>query len=481
MPEIDFRYRPQGATLRRFHASDAFARFVMGPLGSGKTTACCVEIYRRACAQAPGPDGVRRSRWFVIRNTYPDLETTTIKSWQGIFDDRFGRFTMGHPPAHRLRFALEDGTEVACEVIFLALDREDHVRKLRGAEATGIWLNEAKEIAKPVLDMATARVGRYPPRLAGGPSWFGVIGDTNPPDEDHWYFRLAEEARPEGWAFFRQPGAAIRDGDGGWRSHPGAENLANLPDGYYHRQLAGKPDEWIKVFIGGEYGFVIDGKPVYPDYADGLHCRPTDPIPGRPIHVGADFGLTPAAVIGQVATDGQIRWLDELVTEDMGAVRFAELLSAKLRRDFAGFELGRAVGDPAGDSRAQTDERTVFDILRARGLPFEPAPGNDPVLRVEAVTAPLRRLVDGAPGLVIDPRCARLRKGMMGGYRYRRLAVAGEARFRDVPEKNGFSHVCEAAQYLNLGMGEGRALLRRARPAAPLPPRAEAGYSVHAH
>ncbi len=36
-----------------------------------------------------------------------------------------------------------------------------------------------------------------------------MLGDTNAPDEDHWYYRLAEETRPEGWEFFRQPGGLL--------------------------------------------------------------------------------------------------------------------------------------------------------------------------------------------------------------------------------------------------------------------------------
>jgi len=475
---LAFRYRPQGAVLAAFHRSDCFARFVMGPVGSGKSTALAVEIYRRACTQAPAPDGVRRTRWVVVRNTYPDLETTTIKTWRGIFDDRYGRFTRGHPPRHALRFALADRTAVEAEVVFIALDREDHVRKLRGLEATGFWLNEAKEIPKAVLDMATARVGRYPGPVQGGCSWSGIVGDTNPPDDEHWYYRLAEVERPDGFAFFRQPGAVSR-AQGVWTPNPAAENLPNLPQGYYARQIAGKSDEWIRIYLAAEYGSVPDGRAVFPDYVDSLHCRAVAPDPALPLFIGADFGLTPAAVFGQVSPGGQVRWLDELVTEDMGAVRFGEALTAKLNRDFGRFRLARALGDPSGDARMQTDERTVFDILRAGGLPFEPAPTNDPAMRLEAVAAPLRRLVDGEPGLAIDPRCRVLRKGMAGGYRYRRLALPG-ARFGETPEKNAYSHVCDAAQYLNLGLGQGDLVLRR-RGRRTLAGRGDADYDVLRH
>ena len=74
-------YEPSGQTIKRFFKSDAFVRGVMGPLGSGKSTACVLEILRRAKMQVPGPDGIRRSRWAIIRNSYPELKSTTLKTW----------------------------------------------------------------------------------------------------------------------------------------------------------------------------------------------------------------------------------------------------------------------------------------------------------------------------------------------------------------------------------------------------------------
>jgi hypothetical protein len=99
-------------------------------------------------------------------------------------------------------------------------------------------------------------------------------------------------------------------------------------------------------------------------------------------------------------------------------------------------------------------------VLRARGLDARPAPSNDFLLRREAVALPLTRLVDGKPGLVVSPSCRILIQGMAGGYRYRRVEVAGEERYHDAPDKNRFSHVCEAGQYLMLGAGEGARVIR---------------------
>src|SRR3546814_8676224 len=126
---------------------------------------------------------------------------------------------------------------------------------------TGAWLNEAREIPKAVLDTLTGRVGRFPSVAEGGCTWSGVIMDTNPPDNESWWYKLSEEETPEGWEFFKQPA-----GDS-----PDAENLQNLPAGYYDRIRAGKDEDWMKVYVRGEYGFVRDGKPVYPLFRDRIH------------------------------------------------------------------------------------------------------------------------------------------------------------------------------------------------------------------
>ncbi len=456
--DISLNYRPAGETLRRFHLSEAFVRLIMGPLGSGKTTAACMEIYRRACEQAPDSRNVRRTRWVAIRSTYPELETTTMKSWEGIFDERFGRMVHGHPPTHNLSFRLPDKTCVEAEVIFLALDSPDAIKKILGMELTGAFLNEVRDVPKSIVDMLTGRVGRYPAMRDGGPTWHGIIGDTNAPDQDHWYYGLAEETHPEGWEFFRQPGAVFKSGDA-WALNLKAENLPNLPPNYYRNQLAAKKDDWIKVYLANDYGFVMEGQPVYQEYFDSVHCQPCDPVSGIDIELGLDFGLTPAAIFGQRLPMGRIQWFDELCAIRMGAKNFGMELKAKIRRDYPGFHVGTITGDPAGEAEAQTDETTVFQILATVGVDAMPAITNDFTVRREAVAQPLSELVDGRPRLLLSPKCIITRKGMAGGYAYRRLRLANEERYQSKPDKNRYSHPCEAGQYLNLGMGEDRSVL----------------------
>ncbi len=456
---LEFRNIPP--TVAKFLSSTAFVRGLRGPVGSGKSTACCFEIMRRASEQKAAPDGVRYSRWAVIRNTYPELKTTTIKTWHGLVPQTIGRWVDQGPPTHHLRF-----DDVDLEVMFLALDSPNDVSKLLSLELTGAWINEAREVPKAVLDGLTTRVGRFPSARVGGASWFGVIMDTNPPDSDHWWYKLAEETHPEGFEFFAQPSGLSRE----------AENLPNLPDGYYKRQVAGKTPEWVKVYVHGEYGFVQDGKPVVPEYRDGLHCKAFELTQRLPLVVGADFGLTPAAVIGQRMPTGQIRWRYELVTEDMGAKKFARELRTFLGTHCTGFEFEALVGDPSGDIRAQTDEDTVFRVLRAEGLNFQPAHTNDFTIRRDAVGHAFTRLVDGEPACIIHPDMTTTRKGLMGAYQMRRIQVAGHERYEDKPVKNQFSHVCEAMQYGMLALGEGKALVRRAASTQPVPRRAVTEY-----
>lgn len=444
------QYTPTGKVLDAFYYDDSFVAGIRGPIGSGKSTAAAFRPWRHLVQSEPDTRGVRRARWAIIRNTYPQLKTTTIKTWHEWFPREMGRWQDEGPPTH---FIKDSGIEL--EVMFMALDRPDDVGKLLSLELTGAWINEAREVPKAILDGLTGRVGRFPPARGAARGWSGVIMDTNPPDTDHWWYRLAEEEKPDGFKFFSQPA-----GDG-----PDAENISNLPPGYYTRAQAGKDGEWVKVYVRGEYGFVQDGKPVFPEFREKLHFSDLGYVERWPLHIGIDFGLTPAAAFGQVSPTGAWRIVDELVTENAGAKQFGEMLVAKLRRDYPGGTIGSITGDPAGSARGQGDsEKTVFDLLNAAmskaNLRARPASSNDFTLRREAVAQAMTRIIDGDAGLVFGPNARVLRKAMAGGYRYKRVQVSGSDRYQDKPDKNSFSHIADALQYLMLGGGEGRVVVK---------------------
>jgi len=438
------KYKPS-PTLMKFHESsdmeDAFVRGVKGPIGSGKSVAMCMEIMLRAQDQRPYK-GVRRSRWGVIRNTYRELVDTTIKTWMDWFPEHLGVWSTGNM-CHTIVQRLPDNTILYLEVLFRALDKPNDVKKLLSLELTGGWINEAKEIPKSVLDMLQGRVGRYPPPFKGGASWFGVIMDTNPPDNDHWWYKIFEEDCPDNWKHFAQPSGLSDE----------AENLENLPKNYYKNLIGGHDKEWINVFVHGIYGFVSDGKPVWPEYKDDIHYHAEElPHSGAStIYVGIDFGLTPAAVIGQLTATGQLQVIDELVTEDMGAMNFGLLLHQKLSREYCGCTL-EIYADPAGEQRSQTDETTPFMILQNQGIDAWPTYTNDFTIRREAVADYMQRLdFAGKPAFIVGPKAKMLRKALAGGYKYKRMQVTGDARFMDKPDKGRYSHVADALQYMVLG------------------------------
>lgn len=452
-------------TMAKFHAASGDVRALMGPIGSGKSVACCAEMLLKSFAQAPDEEGIRKTRWVVVRNTYRELMDTTIQTFFDWYPEEQGIFKKMD-----LKFVTEqklgDGTVAHIEFLFRALDKPDDVKKLLSLEVTGGWINEAREVPKQILDMLLGRTGRYPKT---GTSWAGIIMDTNPPDSDHWWFKLFENNTSDNYKLFKQPSGLSEE----------AENLENLlqpPNKkeltleqrktagrrYYERMLTGKDKEWINVYVHGQYGFVQDGKPVFPEYKDDVHST-SDPIEidrNATIFIGIDFGLTPAALFGQKTAAG--RWLifDELVMEDMGAKNFGKCLHQHILHYYQDCDL-EIYGDPAGDQRAQTDETTPFQILAAQGVVAWPTYTNDFIIRREALASPMQRMdFAGNPGFLIGPKAIMFRKAMAGGYKYRRMAVAGQERFQDKPDKGRYSHIADAGQYMMVGAGEGNTLIQ---------------------
>lgn len=447
-------------TIQEFMDCDSFIRGLMGPLGSGKSSACCIEILQRGVRQARGPDGVRRSRWGVLRNTSKQLEDTTIRTFlQWAPPYTFGDWvpSKGNYTIRALKGEGDDrGAEI--EVMFRALDRPDQIGDLLSLELTGGWINEAREIPWEIVDALRPRVGRYPAMRDGGASWYGIFMDTNPPDADSSWFRFFEEQDhtdtvaelakvPEFKGItvdkfvrlFKQPSG---------RSER-AENLTNLRPGYYQSEAIGKSQEWIKVYIDGDYGFVVDGKPVWSEYLDELHCPPDKekwpkPSNGLPIVRSWDFGLTPACIFSQITARGQWIVFDELCGSGIGADAFSDEVAEHSARYYSSCEFWD-VGDPAGGQKSQTDEKTCFQILRGKGIMIEPGIQTLQI-RLESVRKPLRTLVDGKPQFVLHPRCRQLRRAMMGGYHYRRMRVSGE-RYTNEPDKNMYSHPADALGY----------------------------------
>lgn len=441
--------KPLGPVAGAYLMDDSRVACIVGPVGSGKSTGSCLRLARHARDQRPMSDGVARTRWAIVRNTKPQLKDTTIKTWLQVFPEAvYGPFE-NTAMRHLWKFKPKDRDYVIeAEFMFRALDDAADVANLLSLEVTGFYFNELREIDEEIIVHAGRRAGRFPSVADGGATWAGWFGDTNPWDTEHFlHDRFVEHPR-DGWKLFRQPGGMS----------PGAENVPNLPVGYYEDALKDYNADDAKVYVHAEWGRTRSGKPIYVDYSDQIHCRPFELVKGVPIEVGMDFGRTPAATIGQKLATGARRVRYELCAFDMGVARFGEVLAEFLRDTCRGFEIAHITGDPSGNAKDARDQ-DVFEILKGAGLKVTPAYTNSLTPRIEAVNKAFRTLNGGEPGLLIHPDCKLLRRACIDGYRFRKLNVMGN-RYADEPEKNDYSHVAEALQYQVLGSGGVGELIR---------------------
>jgi hypothetical protein len=438
MTDIVYEYR-HSPTIKRFSESRKFIRGLMGPFGSGKSSGCAIELIKWANRQKVQADGKKRARFAVIRNTYGELEDTTMRTihdW--IPPGSFGSYLKSEHTYIIDRLS----PDLEIEILYRALDRPEHVAKLLSLELTGAWINEAREVPYAIVKALQGRVDRYPKMLDGGAVDAGIIMDTNPPDDESWWYELFEEKRPDNVELFRQPSGRALE----------AENKPYLSKNYYDNLMKGADAEFVKVYVDGNYGFVKEGKPCFPDYNDASHCtEAADVTKGIVIKRGWDFGLTPACVFTQLRPDGRWVAFDELVAEDVGITTFAEQVLLHCGQQYPDYKF-EDYGDPAGSQRsamtADKDEKTCFDILQGKGIQIEGAEQNL-TIRFESVKKPMNTLLGGRPQFLLHPRCKKLRKGFQGRYQYKKLKISGAAeRFKDEPDKNEYSHPHDALQYV---------------------------------
>lgn len=440
---------PTGAI---FHADDSFVRVIMGPYGSGKSTLAINEIVRRTSAMPVWCNGRRRARWAIVRNTSGELATTTLQTWLAWFGE-LGDIHKRQKPILTYEHLYNDGYGVIeLELIFMALDRPDDIRKIKSLELTGCYINELSEVPQAAMAHMKGRVNRYPSKaFCQEPYWSGIIADTNPPEDDHWIYKDLEEKTLDSHKLFKQPPGLIKDEDGKWARNPGADNANHLPNDYYEKLAEGQSEEFVKVFCLGQYGSVGFGKRVYPEFNPDLHAVDRiEAIQGEPIHIGWDFGLTPACVVVQISPRGQLLILKEYVADGMGIRSFADsVVMPALKRDFPYNKLGQSVGDPAGNARNEImEEMSCIGELNSLGIETISARTNDIDPRLASVRYFLNKMVDGKPGLLLDRKgCPSLFKGFVKDYIYMRVAVSGEERYKDKPNKNMASHAMDALGY----------------------------------
>lgn len=446
--------------------ADSFGRLIAGPVGSGKTTGCIVEILRRSIEQPPGDDGLRYTRWVVARQTLKQLKDTVLRDCETwLSSNQIGEWKVSESTFH-INFQ-----DVRSELILIPLEDAEDQARLLSMQLTGCWLSEAIEMDISVLGPISERCGRYPSASRGAPRWFGMIADTNMPAIGTPWHKFMEEP-PLDWEIFRQPSGLADE----------AENLEHLlqtevtaklnlydpnPDRalfnltarraqgrkYYERLIGlhGADSDRAKRYVLAEYGDDPSGTAVFRDsFRSSFHVVDnTFLIPGYPIIIGQDFGRDPWSLICQCDHLGRLIVHEEVGAEGIGLeIHVTRNLKPRLLSErYLGHKIA-FVGDPAGTARSTITEESNFDALKRMGLPCFPAPTNDLDPRLRAVEAMLLRQTNGGPTLVINgPKCPTLVRGLGGGYRYGKTKAGLR---KPTPDKNEFSHVNDALQYVAL-------------------------------
>jgi hypothetical protein len=428
-------------SIAGFFVDESFISLAVGPIGSTKTTAGLMKIAYHAANMAPCRDGIRRSRAIVVRNTREQLRDTTIPDFLRWFPDGLA----GVYEKTNYKFILKF-SDVECEVLFRGLDDANDVRRLLSLQASFGVLDEFREINKDIFEALQGRLGRYPSKLDNGVGCVTDAGEsnrhlwgmTNPPDMDTFWERFLSDP-PKNTNVFFQPSGMSAEAD--W--------VDFLPVDYYPNLMQGKTEDWIDVYIHAKFGKSLAGQPVFKAFRADFHIAkgPLSPIKlgaDRPLIIGMDFGLNPSATINQLDLMGRLLTYDAITSDGMGLLQFINTkLKPLLASKYPGYPV-LIIGDPAGSQRAQTDEKSCFDILKAANFKVQPARSNNIVARIAAVDHWLTRQIQGGPSHLIDPAAVVLTRALRGGYRYK-LKKDGEV--EDTPQKNEHSHIADAHQY----------------------------------
>lgn len=472
MPSLNFQAPP---TCARFMKSDAYGRLIAGPVGSGKTTACVIELLRRSMEQSKAADGYRYSRHAIVRQTLKQLKDTVLKDCQNWLGG-LGQWKVSEGVFH-VQFG-----DVRSEWVFIPLENAEDQARLLSMQLTGAWLSECIEMDLDVLGPLTGRLGRYPSGAHGVPTWHGWIADTNFPTEMTPWHTFMENPRP-GVSVFKQPSGLAPDAENlNWLVQNEQTMLLPVdhPDRlaqgrrYYERfiELYGEDSEWVNRYVKAQYGDDPSGAAVFKNtFRSDFHIVPsTMLVPGYPLLIAQDFGRNPWSLICQMDHLGRLLVHKEVPGTNVGLEKHVEqsLRPVLFSNQFLGFRLA-IVGDPSGVAKGNVSEESCFDALKRLGFPCFPAQTNDIEPRLRAVEALLGRQTNAGPALMISREgCPFLCRAMSGGYRFTKMKTGALRVVPDKSDKEGFSHVADCLQYAALVVHGGLVpeITRRIRPAS---------------
>jgi len=489
-PKIEWRqFKYPGPVAFAFAQSDSPIRIIMGPFGSGKTSAAINEHLTRAIRMPLSKEtdeGGRHYRIYkgaVFRSSYRDLYKTSIPSWWEWFPPGWGKWSGGQdrPAQHIVEFE-DDYGPIRMIMDFAAIGEANIELFFKGYAYVGAQFEEVDGFTSEVIDYGLGRAGRFPRKSdlldPDVPAWAGIWGSMNACDFDNWiYTDIVEGGRREPDAaelkyldllkreyqidcgrvkrLFRQPGGL----------EPNAENIENLRPGYYEQLAAGGKADWVRKNVHNKFGYSRSGEPVYmEEFDDTVHFSPRKllPVPNMPVDISIDAGGHPSASFRQRMPSGQRRYLREIVNQGggVGPSRFSDQIMRVLEEEFPNCPISsECYADPSafygGDKLSDevSDQSFMVTVINRTGIRFKPAPSNEIDMRTDVVRDLLDLRIDQTvPAILFCPSMRFTRQGFNSKYAYKKNPKTGDITSGKKPNKlPGYSDIQDCIQYQELG------------------------------
>ena len=352
----------------------------------------------------------------IARQTYQQLEDSTMRTFfEQVCPQKLIKF-FNKQSKHLYLF---NGSEI----IFRSLDNPE---KFKSDEFGFFYIDEASECTEEGFKFLMGRL-----RRKNTPERYGLL-TSNPVNVTHWLYKWFVIDKREDFEEFHAPTY---------------ENRVNLPENYIPGLERNYPENWVKKYLNGEWGFTEAGQPVFTNFREDLHVKTLKYITEQPMYVGLDFGFRrPAAVFTQI--DDKDRWiiLKEYMPSNITVHDFAKKIIEITNTDFPLASRFVYYGDPACNQTSDKGEKTSREIMSDYKIDVFTRKSS-PVARIEIMQRRLQSLADGKPSLLINRGCNFLIDAMAGGYHYK-----DKGNF-DEPEKDGlYEHIIDALGYIAANM-----------------------------
>lgn len=427
--EIFHAIEPWPITLADGRKADALVKLFAGGLGAGKSTACEQE-QAMVCLRTPGGKSI------AVRQSMERSDSSLIEDYRKIL--------AGHarwvPSKHWFQF--DNGH-------LLMVMPSDKFDRYGSVEIVSFYMQEAQEMKYQIFDALEQRL-RHPAGVIDGMSFYRGYLCARGVKKDHWIYKEIVE---RGWDASTPKDKRYRV-EAPQRVYVKGQTIDNtmyLAPGYRERLLLGheKDRRWQLMFLEGEFGFDLEGRPVFEEFDVEEHVAEVEPDRSLPIFRGIDFGYRrPAVVWCQLMREGRFVVLHELCPQEVSRYDLVKMVESEQQAHFPDYGPMhyRDFGDIAGENEnsAGVTDIEYWESHFQTGVEFRKA-------RIKDGLEVMRNLMNRqgryqgkrTPMFLVNKSCEKLITALSGGYYY------DFDKLNDEPVKgNGYDDVVDAVRYV---------------------------------